>query len=248
MSALGPLHAVEHGGRAPATVWLHHGLGATASWASFLPAAAEGRRAIAYDRRGFGDSPRDRGFTTALFDEGAEDLARLLRERVDDGPAHLVGHSDGGTVALLCAAREPSLVRSVVAVSAHVRGDPVTIGTLRRLGPPETWDEPMASALRRDHGDGWQAVVAGWWRLWTAPEWESWNIEAELPAVRCPVLVVHDRHDELGPPLHAEAVLAAVPHARASWWETGRHDPHASDRARFTRELHEFWSDVERGD
>lgn len=248
MSDLQPLHAVEHAGRAPATVWLHHGLGSTASWASFLPAAAGGRRAVVYDRRGLGTSPRDRGFTPALFDEGAADLAALLRSRVGDGgPAHLVGHSDGGTVALLCAAREPSLVRSVVAVSAHVRGDPITIGTLRRLGPPEGWDESMVRTLRRDHGDDWPAVTAGWWRLWTSPEWESWSIEAELAAVRCPVLVMHDRRDELGPPLHAEAVRDAVPQACLSWWDTGRHDPHFSDRQRFVAELHAFWAGAERG-
>jgi len=247
MPELCPLHAVEHEGCAPATVWLHHGLGSAASWASFLPEAAQGRRAIVYDRRGMGASPRDRGFTTALFDEGAADLAALLRARVHDGPAHLVGHSDGGTVALLCAAREPSLVRSVVAVSAHTRGDPTTIGTLRRLGPPAEWQEPMVRALRRDHGDDWLSVATGWWQLWTSPAWESWSIEAELSAVRCQVLVVHDRHDELGPPLHAEAIGAALPHARLSWWDSGRHDPHLSDRARFTGELQRFWSEVERG-
>jgi len=247
MSEPAPLHAVEHEGRAPATVWLHHGLGSTASWASFLPEAAEGRRAIVYDRRGMGASPRDRGFTAELFEKGAADLAALLRARVHDGPAHLVGHSDGGTVALLCAAREPSLVCSVVALSAHVRGDPTTIGTLRRLGPPERWQEPMARALRRDHGDDWLSVAAGWWGLWTSPSWESWSIEAELAAVRCPVLVVHDSRDELGPPLHAEAIGAALPQARLSWWDTGRHDPHSTDRPRFVAELHAFWSDVERG-
>jgi pimeloyl-ACP methyl ester carboxylesterase len=225
-------------------VWLHHGIGAAESWASLLPAAAGGRRAIAYDRRGLGRSPRDRGFSTALFDEGCADLVALLRARADS-PVHLVGHSDGATVALLCAARAPELVRSVVSVSGHVKGEPGTIGTLRRLGPPPTWDAPMVRHLARIHGDDWREATTGWWRLWTAKEWEAWSIEAELHCVCRPLLVMHDRRDALSLPLHAEILLDAVPGAQASWWDTGRHDPHLSDRERFVAELQAFWHGVE---
>src|ERR1017187_5378239 len=136
------MYVQEHPGRDPATVWLHHGVGSTRAWVAFLPAAAGGRRAIAYDRRGFGRSARDRDFTTAMFDEDVEDLCEMLTER-HALPAHLIGHSDGGTVALLLAARVPELVLSVAVVAVHVRGDDTTVATLGRMGPPEEWPEPM---------------------------------------------------------------------------------------------------------
>jgi pimeloyl-ACP methyl ester carboxylesterase len=239
------MHVEEFPGRAPATVWLHHGVGTAAAWGSFLPGAAGGRRALAYDRRGLGASDRDREMGPGLFDDGAADLAGLLLDRVA-APAHLVGHSDGGTIALLCAARHPELVLSVATVATHVRADPVTVGTLRAMGPPSGWDEAMRRNLRRAHGPDWEEVTGAWHRLWTGSEWaESWSIEAELPRIRCPVLVCQDRRDDLAPPLHAEAIVAALPAAHLSWWDTGRHDPHLTDRPRVAAELGALWQEAE---
>jgi pimeloyl-ACP methyl ester carboxylesterase len=236
-----PIHVEEHPGSAPATVWLHHGVGTAAAWHAFLPTAAAGRRALAYDRRGFGASGRDRDLGAEMFDEDAADLADLLRDR-DAAPAHLVGHSDGGTVALLCAARHPDLVLSVATVATHVRADGVTVGTLRRMGPPRDWEPALRRNLRRVHGADWEQVTGAWHRLWTESAWaEGWSIEAELGAIRCPVLVCQDRRDVLAPPLHAESIAAAVPGAHLSWWDSGGHDPHRSDRPRFARELLSLW-------
>jgi pimeloyl-ACP methyl ester carboxylesterase len=242
------IHVEEHPGRAPATVWLHHGIGTAAAWSSLLPDAAGGRRALAYDRPGFGASGRDRVLGPALFDEGAADLAGLLLDRVA-APAHLVGHSDGGTIALLSAARHPELVLSVATIATHVRADPVTVGTLRRMGPPAQWEEAMRRNQRQAHGPDWEEVATAWYRLWTGSEWAGgWSIEAELPAVRCPVLVCQDRRDALAPPLHAEAIAAALPGARLSWWDTGRHDPHLTDRPRLAAELRTLWEEAENGE
>lgn len=241
------IHVEEHPGRAPATVWLHHGVGTAGAWHAFLPAAAGGRRALAYDRRGFGGSGRIE-ITESLFDDGAADLAGLLLDR-DAAPAHLVGHSDGGTVALLCAARRPELVLSVTTVATHVRADPGTVGTLRRMGPPGDWEEGLRRNLGRVHGPDWEEVASAWYRLWTTTGWaQTWSIEAELPRVRCPVLVCHDRCDSLSPPLHAEAIAAAIPQTLVSWWESGTHDPHRSDRRRFAAELEALRERAESGE
>lgn len=242
------IHVEEHAGRAPATVWLHHGVGTAEAWRPFLPAAAGGRRALAYDRRGFGASARGRAIGPSLFDDDAADLAGLLLD-LGAAPAHLVGHSDGGTIALLCAARRPELVLSVTTVATHVRGDPGTVGTLRRMGAPGAWEEGMRRYLRRVHGPDWEEVTGAWHRLWTASEWaDRWSIEAELTAIRCPLLVCHDRRDPLAPPVHAEAIAAALPRARLSWWDSGGHAPHRADLPRFAAELETLWEQAEIGE
>lgn len=244
---LSPLHVEEHSGRPTATIWLHHGVGSTRAWDAFLPASAGGRLAIAYDRRGFGQSPHRRHLTPAMFDEDLEDLRALLGERREDR-VHLVGHSDGATVALLLAARAPELVASVAVVAAHVRGDAVTVATLRRMGPPTEWPEPMQRSLRRAHGPDWAEVAGGWYSLWTSPAWEDWSIVDELPMIRCPVLAVHSLHDDLSPPLHAETIRAAVPGARVAWVDTATHDPHRIEPERFGADLRSLWEGAERID
>jgi len=230
-----------------ATVWLHHGVGSTRAWDAFLPAAFDGRRAIAYDRRGFGQSPHERDFTISMFDEDVADLRALLGARRENR-VHLVGHSDGGTVALLLAARAPELVASVAVVAVHIRGDDVTVATLRRMGPPTEWPEPVQRSLRRAHGPDWAEVAGGWYSLWTSPAWEHWSIVDELAKIECPVLAVHGLHDELSPPLHAETIRGALPGARVSWVDTATHDPHRVEPERFGADLVSLWEHAERVD
>jgi len=241
------MYVDEHPGSEVTTIWLHHGVGSTRAWESVLPGAAAGRRSIAYDRRGFGRSNHDRAFTTAMFDEDAEDLRTLIRG-AGGSPVHLIGHSDGGTVALLLAARAPELVVSVAVIAAHVRGDEVTVATLRRMGPPAQWPEPMRRSLRRAHGEDWAVVAGGWHTLWTSPEWEGWTIVDEIVAIGCPVYTMHGLHDTLAPPLHAEAIRDAIPAARIAWVDTATHEPHRVEPERFAADLESLWRDAEGGD
>jgi pimeloyl-ACP methyl ester carboxylesterase len=210
------LYVEEVAGRPPPVVLLHHGAGSVRAWDAFVPAIAGGRRLLAYDRRGFGSSPRDAIFDAELFERDADDLAALLDAR-GGAPAHLVGHSDGATVALVAAYRHPEAVLSVTAIAGHVRLDAATREALRDFEPPSTPEQ------------------VAWYELWTRGL-DDWDIEERLAGIHCPVLVVHDRRDPLSPPEHAEAVLRA-PGAQISWYETGTHVPHRGDRGRFEREL-----------
>jgi pimeloyl-ACP methyl ester carboxylesterase len=210
------LYVEESPGRAPPVVLLHHGAGSLRAWDAFLPEIGGGRRLLAYDRRGFGSSPRNAVLDSGLFERDADDLAELLTAR-GAAPAHLVGHSDGATVGLVTAYLHPELVVSVTAIAAHVRLDPATREEMRRFDPGPT---PEGGA---------------WFELWTQ-QLDEWNIAERMTEIRCPVLVVHDRADPLSPREHAEAVLRA-PRARASWYETGTHIPHRIEHDRFVREL-----------
>ena len=202
--------------------------------------APTGHRAITYDRRGFGQSPHGRRFTTAMFDEDVDDLRAVLAD-ASVRWVHLVGHSDGGTVALLLAARSPELVVSVTVVAVHVRGDTETVATLRRMGPPTEWPETMQRSLHRAHGPDWADVAGGWHELWTSPQWERWSIVDELPGIRCPVLAVHGTRDGLAPALHAETLLTALPGTTVTWVDTATHDPHRVAPQQFAAGLHALW-------
>ena len=96
-------------------VLLLHGFGADLnSWMFTQPALAEGRRALALDLPGHGGSGRDVGAGDgAALSAAVEGFLAAL----DPGPVHLVGHSMGGAIAALLAARRPDLVRSLTLIA-----------------------------------------------------------------------------------------------------------------------------------
>ncbi len=95
----------------PPLVFLHEGLGSITLWRGFPAALGErvGRAGAVYDRWGHGRSeplagPRDPGY---LQDEATRFLPAVL-DALEIPRAVLVGHSDGGTIALLFAAACPT--------------------------------------------------------------------------------------------------------------------------------------------
>ena len=90
-------------------------------------------RLMIMDRRGFGASPDlEHSPYTSDYDIDAQDVITLL----GDG-AHLVGHSYGGVVAMLAAARSPQTVRSLALIEpAAYRATedvPIVAATLQRI-------------------------------------------------------------------------------------------------------------------
>ena len=84
------------------------------------PALGDRYRVLAFDRRGHGRTAD----TDAAFhydDMVSETIAAI--QKLIGGPAHLVGWSDGGIVALLIALRRPDLVRSLVLIGANYHFD-----------------------------------------------------------------------------------------------------------------------------
>jgi pimeloyl-ACP methyl ester carboxylesterase len=122
--------AYEELGSGSPPALLVHGTGG-ALWGQLPTELAKERRTIWYHRRGFGDSVhppiKDHPRHTA-------DAAALI-ERLDAGPAVLVGWSMGGVISLHLALTRPELVHSIVLVEPpfHLRKHP-NLGMLREVG------------------------------------------------------------------------------------------------------------------
>jgi pimeloyl-ACP methyl ester carboxylesterase len=83
------------------------------------PALTERYRVVNYHRRGFAGSTR--AGTPTTIEEQASDAATLLRA-LGLGPAHLIGHSLGGAIALQAALSEPAMVRSIALLEPALMG------------------------------------------------------------------------------------------------------------------------------
>src|SRR6266511_128744 len=95
---------------------LHGGLSPNETWGPQMPEFGKQFRVLAPERRGHGHTPDVDG--PFSYDDMATDTIAFL-EAVVDGPAHLVGWSDGGIIGLIVAMRRPDLVRKLVAISAN---------------------------------------------------------------------------------------------------------------------------------
>lgn len=184
----------------PTLVFLHDSLGCTVLWRDFPAAlgAATGCPTLVYDRQGYGQSGpfgRTRREVTYLETE-AEVLQRLL-ERCGIEQAILFGHSDGGSIALLTAAKYPARIRAVAAEGAHIFVEEITLRGIREA-VQAYGSTKLPERLRNYHGDKADAVFAAWAQTWLRDDYRTWNIESFLPRITCPVLVIQGGQDEYG--------------------------------------------------
>ncbi len=209
------LEAAWHGPppeRAPTLVFLHEGLGSVSLWRDFPArlAARTGLGALVYSRRGYGRSdsiqlPRSVRF---MYDE-AEVLERVL-DAAGIREAVPVGHSDGASIALIHAATHPGeRVRALALEAPHVFVENVTVASIAAIGEVYRTTD-LRRRLEKHHGDNTDAAFRGWNEVWLDPAFRDWNIEALLPRVRVPVLVVQGTDDEYGSARQIEALERGV--------------------------------------
>ncbi len=102
-------------GSGPPMVLVHGWTCDGSDWSWQIPAFREQHRVITVDLRGHGRSEvTEGGYSPEQF---AEDVAGLLQE-MGTGPVVAMGHSLGGQIVMVLAARHPDLVRAIVPVDA----------------------------------------------------------------------------------------------------------------------------------
>jgi pimeloyl-ACP methyl ester carboxylesterase len=131
----------EEHGAGDLLLLLHGGLSNADDMGMQTPALAERYRVILPERRAHGRTADVDGPIT--YDLMADDTIALM-EALGTGPAHLVGWSDGGNVALLVAIKRPDLVRKVVAMGSNFSGDGYE-ESFRTLAQP---DSPLVTTMR----------------------------------------------------------------------------------------------------
>ena len=100
-----------------AVVLLHGGLSKTSSWDYLMvPPLEDEFHVFAYDRTGHGFTGDQPG--SLHFEFQCQEAIAYLEDVVKE-PAHLIGYSDGGIIALMVAIKRPELVKSIVAIGAN---------------------------------------------------------------------------------------------------------------------------------
>ncbi|NKB60381.1 MAG: alpha/beta fold hydrolase [Alphaproteobacteria bacterium] len=216
---------------APILVFLHEGLGCVGMWKDFPDAlsAATGCSALIYDRLGHGGSgPAETMRDLTYFENEAYSVLPALLSASGVTDSILIGHSDGGTIALLHAGR--ARVRGVVTEAAHVFVEPESRAGV--AAAKSAWqDERFRKRLARYHGVGTEAMFTAWFDMWSAPWFQDWNIEDALPAIDCPVLAIQGNDDEYGTAAQVAAIARGVSGPVTTLLVAGcGHSPHIQAR------------------
>src|SRR5260370_30412163 len=119
-------------------VFLHEGLGCIEMWRDFPQRLCDATMCagVVYDRTAYGRSspwPFDPG--VLYMEIEADQVLPKLLLALGIADCALVGHSDGGTIALNYAARDPDPLRAVVTLAAHAINEPVCVASIVRAGP-----------------------------------------------------------------------------------------------------------------
>jgi pimeloyl-ACP methyl ester carboxylesterase len=237
------LRVSSTGARQRTAVFLHHGLGALESWKA-LPArlrAAAGMRTLVYERWGYGGSEPRATFAPGFMEAEVPTLVEILDQHTA-GPVDLVGHSDGGTIALLTAAEHPSRVRSVVSIAAHTFVEPITTTSIRGLLEAAERDGPPGW-LVRFHGERAMELLRAWAEVWLGQVHARWDVRAALAAIRCPVLAIQGERDEFGSRAQLEVIGREVAAAQTWLVEGVGHTPFVDQQA-FARRIARFWAET----
>jgi pimeloyl-ACP methyl ester carboxylesterase len=137
--------------------------------------------------------------------------------------AALIGHSDGGTIALYTAARHPERVTALVTLAAHAYVDEAMVNGIQEVYRQYGVDADFRTRLARRHGKNTRAVFSGWYEGWLRNENLGWDMRLELSKIVCPALVVQGSQDEHASPRHAADIAAAIPGAELVILPGARH-------------------------
>ena len=231
---------------APWLVFLHEGLGSIDQWRDFplKAATATGLNALSYDRQGHG---RSDGFTEPRpIDYHAREAALLAELLIALGVTHAIpfGHSDGGTIALLFAAREPKTTAALVIEAAHVGVEEAAQRGI--VAARAQFDAgPLREGLHAYHGDKVDAMFAAWADTWLSPAFAEWSITEEIRDVTCPTLIIQGAKDHYATPGHVEVIAAGVGGPAETWLIPGvGHSPHREAEADVLERVARFVADV----
>jgi len=211
----------------PVVVFLHEGLGSVAMWRDFPDTfcRSNGLRGFVYSRAGYGrsvpETPNERWQPGYMHDEAFEALPALLTDQGIERP-FLLGHSDGGSIALLHASRHP--VQGVIALAPHLFVESLSVESIAKSRDAYR-NGDLRERLARYHDDA-DAVFWRWNEVWLSPQFRGWNIEAEVVTITAPVFAIQGEDDEYGTLEQIRAIRRGLPKTRLLAVPQCGHSPH----------------------
>jgi len=229
----------------PTIVLLHEGLGSVAHWKDFPAQLAEetGAAVFVYSRYGHGNSDplREPRPVSYMHHEAQVVLPEILRQAHIEQPV-LLGHSDGGSIAIIYAGTFPHSPTGLILEAPHVFVEDISVASIAQVKEIHQKTD-LPQRLARYHANA-DSLFWGWNNIWLDPDFRDWNIESFLNSIRCSVLVLQGAQDEYGTVKQVEAIQAKIPSASAIILDDCKHAPHRDQRDTTLAAISRFFRDL----
>jgi pimeloyl-ACP methyl ester carboxylesterase len=235
----------------PLMIFLHEGLGSTAMWRDFPGQLCRvlRMRGLVYSRPGYGRSTpraRDERWPVDFMHRQALAMLPAFLRAVGVDPQverpWLFGHSDGGSIALLYAARFATVTAGLVLLAPHIVVEDISVLSIaqarRRYLSADALPD-LRSRLARWHDDP-DSAFWGWNDIWLDPHFRSWTIVPELSAIRAPVLAMQGLNDEYGTLEQIRGIARVLPETRLVELPECGHSPQRDQPQRVVEETQRF--------
>jgi pimeloyl-ACP methyl ester carboxylesterase len=253
----------------PDIVLLHGFAASVFSWRKVMEPLGNVGKVVAFDRPAFGlterPMPGDWTAESPYSPEAQADLTVALMDELGMERAILMGHSAGGTIALLTALRYPERVQALVLEDAAVyerSGTPDwmqpllgsapmqcigpllvrSIVVLGEAGIRQAWHEPdkitveLLSGYKKPlQAENWDRAL---WELVLASH--PLDLDGRLDEVSVPVLVITGENDRIVPARNSERLASELPTAGLVVIPNCGHVPHEECPHLFVAAVNEF--------
>jgi pimeloyl-ACP methyl ester carboxylesterase len=142
-----------------------------------------------------------------MHEEALDWLPQIL-DRAGFPRAVLLGHSDGGSIALIFAAEYPSRVDALILEAPHVFVEDLSIESIKRAR--QRYATTDFRERLAQHHDNVDVMFYAWNDVWLSPEFRDWNLQELLPRITCPTLLIQGEQDEFGTTRQVEVIAESV--------------------------------------
>ena len=197
----------------PILIFLHEALGSIPQWKDFPQLLCDELQlnGIIYERQGHGKSSEITTERKAnyLHYYAQEELPNFIEALYsDDQQFILVGHSDGGSIALLYAAGFSDKVLAVITMAAHVINEPETIAGISPA--VKAFEKGKLEKLFHYHEDKTNILFYAWANTWLAEDFLNWNICEDISSIQAPCLILQGEYDQYGTSKQLELIKLHV--------------------------------------
>lgn len=234
----------EQSNEKPIIIFLHEGLGSVAQWKDFPSALCSltGLEGLVFDREGHGRSCalRQKRDSQFLHHQAINVLPEFYNQAgIANRKKIIIGHSDGGSIAIIHAAFQPEKIKCIITEAAHVLLEDITLQGIQDA-VDNYENKRLKDLLQKYHAEKTDAMFYGWADTWLMESSMHWDIQSLLPQVNVPFLAIQGSNDQYGSLQQLIAIEQKAPFAQIALIEDCGHIPHHQKREEVLQKMKDF--------